>query len=424
MITSVMNSARSQALVFAYIVTCCAVIFMHVYLNPTEVWDMLGYAASVHSYNGLGIAEIHASVLADLRTYSSATTYHDLTASSAYRITMATDPVAFSQQIPFYKIRLLYVMLIDGLNKLGFDLFESMHFLSAGFGSVTLLIVYLGLRNHVLPLLWLFLPVVFFGVTNDMAIVQQGGVDTFALFWLSLTIVCYARGSKLFLPVLALCVLVRTDLVLFAAMMFAVQLLADKSNRIQTVLWGMATVAMYLGVNAWAGNYGWFALIHFVFVTDLIATHPVEYSQIRSFNFQDYWAFLTFPHAWVNSWLWICIGCALASVTSYLWYRKTLSTTLLKQNFSVVQRLNIACIICVAYVVLHYLLFPILLMRFFLATCLFMTMSLFSTFSYIYHVRNIAVEKLSKPEPKHTLLTGIKFTGIEQMPDQTERRSA
>lgn len=382
------DNARYQTLTLAFIVSCSVSIFIFALLNPFDVWDMLGYAASVHSLNGIEISELHATVFTDFEAHASAAAYKELTASSSYRMTMSTDPEAFSQQIPFYKIRLLYVLLLDALTKFGLGIFESMHIVSAGSGSAGLLLAYLGLRSQVHSLLWFIMPIVFFGVTTNLLIVQQGGVDAFAFFWISLTVICYVRSSKLLLPTLALCVLVRTDLIIHVALMFAVLLLTDRSSRKQIVMWGGLTLAAYFTVNAWAENFGWYSLIHFVFVSDMSATHPAVYSKIRSFNLHDYMRFLLSTHGWVSSWLWLCIGSALTSFFGYFWYCIKPTAQSLVQPFLAMQRLNIIAFVCVAYVVLHYLLFPALFMRFFVGPCFFMVVSMLSTFSYVYRSKS------------------------------------
>lgn len=386
---SFVEHARYQTVTLALILASCAYIFIFSLLHPYDVWDMLGYAAAVQSLNGADISEIHATVFADFKTHTTAATYQELTTSTPYRMTMSTSPDAFSQQIPFYKIRLLYVLLLVAMTHMGFEVFESMHIVSAGFASAGLLLIYLGLRNQVHSLLWLLIPIVFVGVTTDLRIVQQGGVDTFAFFWMSLTIVCYVRGSKLLLPMLALCVLVRTDFIIHAALMFAVLLFSDKSNRKLIVIWGIATLLTYFALNEWAGNYGWFSLIHFVFVSDMSATHPADYSQYSSFNLQDYLGFVLTMDSWISKWLWLCIGCSLVSFSGYLWYCKTPSTQSLAHAFQATQRLNIACFICLAYVAIHYILFPAIFMRFFIGSCLFMVVSMLGTASYLYRVKYV-----------------------------------
>jgi hypothetical protein len=263
-----------------------------------------------------------------------------------------------------------------------------MHIISAGLGSASLLIIYLGLRKQVLSLFWLITPLVLFGVTIDLRTIQQGGVDIFAFFWLSLTIVCYVRNSKLLLPTVALCVLVRTDLIIFAALLLVVLLLTDKSNRKQITIWGIVTLTAYFSVNTWAGNYGWHALIHFVFVTDMSATHPAVYSQFSSFNFQDYLGFLVAPSSWISKWFWLCIGCFLVSFCSYYRLRKSLPSQTKFHAFLAMQRLNIICLLCIAYVVIHYLFFPAIFMRFFIGPCFFMVVSMLGTLSYAYRVRH------------------------------------
>jgi len=150
------------------------------------------------------------------------------------------------------------------MSKLGLGLYESIHVLTAGFGASALIIVYIGLREQIHSLFWLTTPLAIYAVTTDIELLQQGGVDTFAFFWMCLILVFYVRASKLLLPALAISVLVRTDLIILAAIIFALLLFQDKSNRKIIIAWGVATLVIYFSINAWAGNYGWYTLIHFV----------------------------------------------------------------------------------------------------------------------------------------------------------------
>ncbi len=402
--TSIIDTDRNRVLALLFIATYCIAQFAHTLLNPSEVWDMLGYAASVHSLTGASSAEIHATVFSDLKAYATPAEYQELTSSTPYRITMSTDPEAFSQQIPFYKIRLLYVFLLLALTKCGIGMYEATHILSAAFANAGILVLFLGLRNYVHSVLWIVVPVFFYGITTNQLLIQQGGVDTFAFFWMSLTVVCYLRGSKFMLPALALCVLVRTDLIIHAALMFTVLLLTDKTIRTQVVLWGLATLVIYFTVNTWAGNYGWKALIYFVFVTEMSATHPAIYSAHVNFSVSEYLGFIFNRYDWISKWLWLSIGCALASLFVYFRYLRPPANHSPRDKDSLMAwRMNIVSATCVAYVVLHYLLFPAIFMRFFIGSCLLMVLAMLCTATHLFSLKYAAVprgrENISTAQP-------------------------
>jgi len=387
---------RYQQLTLAYMSLCSLAIFAYAILNPLYVWDMLGYVAAVHQLNGVDTSQLHHYVFSELKANTTSAVFQELTSGTPYRLTMSKDPEAFIQQIPFYNIRVLFVLLIDAMSKLGLGLYESIHVLTAGFGASALIIVYIGLREQIHSLFWLTTPLAIYAVTTDIELLQQGGVDTFAFFWMCLILVFYVRASKLLLPALAISVLVRTDLIILAAIIFALLLFQDKSNRKVIIAWGVATLVIYFSINAWAGNYGWYTLIHFVFVTDMSATHPAVYSQFKSFGLYDYLGFLFSLHSWISKWFWVCIGCSLVSLFVYGFLYKKHYQQLHDKSFVGMQRMNIFCVISIAYIILHYMLFPAFFMRFFIGSCFFMILSMFSSFSYLSHARGESEDVLQR----------------------------
>ena len=138
-----------QAFALAVVITFCLLCLIVPLLNPVDNWDMLGYAASIKSLYGLDVAAIHTSVFAEYKSSATALHFEQLTADSSYRRTMHTDAEAFYQQIPFYKIRVLYVLLLTAASQAGVNVFTAMHFFSPFFGAAAFLTLYLGMRHHV-----------------------------------------------------------------------------------------------------------------------------------------------------------------------------------------------------------------------------------------------------------------------------------
>jgi len=359
------------------------VIFINVILDPYPIWDMLGYAASVYSVKDLTAEQIHTTVYTGLRDNVDLATYLALTESNSYRLTMSLDAQAFNQQIPFYKIRVLYIVMLFVADSFGFDIFSSMHFLAAFFGSVGFLILYFAMRTHLHPFIWLLFPFIFFGITTNFLLLRQGGVDAFAFFWMSLLTALYFRNSKFLMPVLAISVLVRTDMILFAMLMYGILLLSDKKSLNTVVAWALITVACFITVNVWAGNYGWFTLIYFVFSSNMTATHPEIYSVEGAFTLSQYMEFIFSAYSWVSPWLWLSIGCGILSMIVFTVLVATNSGQ--RENEQIInqaKKINLYGAICFAYILLHYLLFPAFFMRFFTGHCVFMVLSLLCTLQY------------------------------------------
>ena len=380
-----------------------AVNFMITIANPIAFWDMLGYAASVYSLTSSDPTVIHTAVFSDFKSYASPAVYQELTASSEYRATLASDPNGFYQQIPFYKIRFFYVLILYAFAQLGFSIFDAINIVSATFSSAALLVLFLGLRNHLHSLLWILTPIAFYGVTTDLTVVRAGGVDAFAFFWVSLTVVAFVRGHRYLLPLIALSVMVRTDLVIHAALLFGVLLLLDRSNWRNIAMWGLACLVMYAGINVWAGNYGWSTLIYFVFVSEMSATHPEVYAQY-TFTVKDYIGFIFNNTEWISTWFWLTLGCGTLSLMLFFTTTTAPLRNVSSATYFAVKRLNIVGVISLAYIALHYLLFPSIYMRFFTGQCMLLVIALFATVSYIYSTKRATSPQDTK-DPDHLMPT-------------------
>lgn len=380
------------------IVLLCAIAFLAYPLaNPVDNWDMLGYAASVKSLGGIDPDTIHKSVFAEYKEYATKAHFHELTASSNYRLTMHSDAEAFNQQIPYYKIRIAYVLILALLAKAGIGLFEAMHVVSAISGSAAFLAIYFGLRKHVHSLFWIVTPFFYFKISQDLALLQYAGVDTFAFLWMAATVIAFVKNHRMLLPLLAVTVLIRTDLIIYVGLMFLVVVTLDRTLWGKVAFWGIVTLALYFGVNNWSGNLGWSTLIHFVFISDMAATHPEVFAKY-SFDLTQYLGFIFRTPEWVSSWLWLAFGfSATTLVACYLWFETTAPASHTHDYF-VAKRLIIIGVVCCAYIVAHYLLFPALWMRFFYGQCYLTLISLFGLLSYLLKTQTShhKVEKVVK----------------------------
>jgi len=377
-------SDQNRLFVLAYIVLSTISMFLYAIFNTIPVWDMLGYAATVHSLDGVNPTDIHSVVYSDMKLHTTKGIFHELTMGSSYRQVMFNDTEAFIQQIPFYKMRVVFILLISALNELGLNIFFAMHFLSAFFGAAGFFLAFLGFRNLVHWIFWVLAPLIFFGITLDLSFLQHGGIDAFAFFWLALAIVLYIRQSKFLLPILALCVLIRTDFILFTLMMMSILWLTEKADRKNIIIWCCVAVLSYVLVNLWAGNLGWFALIHFVFVSDMQATHPAEYSLNRTFDLADYLGFLFSYSGWTSKWVWLSFASAGFCLGIHAWLALRSNSEKHLASYDQRKSLLFICVVSCAYVVLHYVLFPALFMRYFIGPYLFMCLCLFATLTQLF----------------------------------------
>lgn len=384
-VSSVLVDSDSTRQLAAVVVWLSAIIiFAYSLFNPQEEWDLLGYAASVLSLGGAEQSTLPAQVYGELKAYAPPELYRELTAGSTYRTAMHNDAEAFSQQVPFYKIRLIFIGLIWLMTKVGIGMFEAMHLLSAVCGSAGFLLIYLSLRRYVHSLFWIVCPWLFYEFSQNLEVIRSGGVDPLAFLWVAVTYLGFIHRSNWLLPVLALSVLVRTDLLIHVVIMCGAVYWSDRNIATlkSVILCVLAAVVLYLGVNSWAGNYGWYTVFYFVFGTGTTATHPEIYSRVN-FDIQLVLNAIMSP-GWISGWFWVAIISALLCwVACWSCLSNCVKHSVDDAAAQLINRLVFISGIAVAYVVLHYVLFPVIHMRFFVAQCYFMVLALFGLCSYV-----------------------------------------
>jgi len=102
-----------RAVAFATMLISSISIFWYSLINPIDHWDMLGYAASLMSLTGMDIGTLHETVYSEMQNFTSKAKFEELVGSTSYRVSMYQDAEAFAQQIPFFKIRVLFIWMLD-----------------------------------------------------------------------------------------------------------------------------------------------------------------------------------------------------------------------------------------------------------------------------------------------------------------------
>lgn len=372
---SLEQPGRSLTVIAQVIVLATALgVLFYAMNNPVQNWDILGYAASVISLENSDPAFIHASVYQQFETYADIANFKRLTENHSYRETMFQDAAAFYQQIPFYKIRILLIVLIAGLVELGFNIFVAAHFLSAVFTSLAVLVFYYAFRKRIHPALWLLLSVILYG----FKIHQFAGVvtaDSLAFLWLGL--ICYAfinkKWSMLYI-FLASSVFVRTDLIVLVALFCAYLMVFEPRLRIQTVAAGVVTIVAYLSINHFVGNYGWSTVFYYAVVSKMMATHPLDYMTLGISTEQYLSAVFGNLDMFYSGREYILYG---AVTLVYLVVSRPINIARFSDPVFVV------VVISLLYVLIHYLLFPLLFARFFVGQFLLTALALLAAVSAI-----------------------------------------
>src|SRR5690606_25574303 len=89
--------------------------------EPYYNWDMLGYIGVAERLGGATAAEAHRRAYDLAYRHAPPAQYSWLVEGGPYQQAVAADPVAFEQQLPFYRVKPAYPLLILGLDRLGVD---------------------------------------------------------------------------------------------------------------------------------------------------------------------------------------------------------------------------------------------------------------------------------------------------------------
>lgn len=195
----------------------------------------------------------------------------------------------------------------------------------------------------------------FYKYTMDFDVVRQILADSLSCVWVVFICIAYLRKSFLLLPMIALSVFVRVDLIIFSGLLLL--MLAMTNNRksyLPLVTCGLMLLLSFLLVQHWAGSYGWQTLYYFAIISDMIATHPSVYGEL-GFTFQEYLKSLIYPHRWVSKMYW---ATALFSIVSFM----ICKLGSLNEDHKKICRISTVCLL---YIVAHYLIFPQMYLRFF-----------------------------------------------------------
>jgi hypothetical protein len=388
MINALTTTDMLKKVAAIWMIACSALLFTFAVTHPLAEWDMLVYAASAEKLNGTPANEIHAKVYDDLQAKLSAEEFQRITQGDSYRTAMYEDEGAFLEQMPFYRIRVTFNSILAFAGRSGIGIYEAGHFVSATAFTICFLLVWLGFRQYIHPLFQLTMPVLFYKYTRELEVMQQILADSLASMWVAIICVAYTQKSRFLLPLIAVAVLVRVDLFIFSGLMLMLLLLTEPKHRFPAVFaCGAFLVTAFLLVQNWADSYGWKTLYYFAFISEMSATHPSIYSHI-AFTFQEYVTALYDPPRWISKMYLVTVLCSM--VTLIFWnHARGLS------EFE--HRVCRVSGICIIYITAHYMIFPQMYLRFFVAQN-FMVFTGFAVIMTCYIESRRRSKSLAPPE--------------------------
>lgn len=256
-------------------------------MRPAFNYDLLPYAALSKEIRGAGSQqEVYGELQARLGRSRFANFYLD----SPYRKRMRADDRFFHANLPFYRIKPLYVVLCSLLALLiGSDVVATYAVSSLAVAAAVLLSWAIprrigaptGAWQLVLPLSW--------AVAGGLNLAQLstpdalGALLTLLLVWIALAESWTAWRAACLILTAALVVAARIDTALFVVTLCICEAVLRPNHRRVAMLVGVAALATYFGINRLTGSYGYVALLNMavidhdrLLVPDFVP-HPLGY---------------------------------------------------------------------------------------------------------------------------------------------------
>ncbi|MGC3940452.1 hypothetical protein ACOTTU_21840 [Roseobacter sp. EG26] len=250
--------------------------------RPVAHWDVITYVASAFKSLGLSGQELHEKTYEVIKNAYDPAIFGILAGSpeasghGEYRYTIFSDPIALEQQLPFYRIRVAYIFLLNILAPVTGGLVGAAQIISAfSAGLITLVTGWALMQGPraLPPLLALGIVPVLVAGAGVIGAGQMETPDALASLVALLALLLMHSNRLVAFVLLVLLVLIRTDGVLLTGLA-VILLLAERETRVRYYLLAGLSVALYFFVNHHYGNYGHLTLFNFTLMNDAPDPYP------------------------------------------------------------------------------------------------------------------------------------------------------
>jgi len=258
-------------------------------LRPNYNWDMIAYMGCVVKNDNADSEALHKKTYEILRQEIGDGRADLLSSGNNYRSTMESDHNAFSENLPFYTIRVVYLAIVSFFFKLGIPLSFATVLPSLISVFLLILLIYRVLNKEfdnifvasVISIIILFLP-------QTISLARLSTPDALSTLLLLLITVMYLYNSNwiLIFLVMAISIMTRTDNIIWCGLLlfFETFFPSDMKNKWLVISFGVCLILIYFALNVTHENGGWEILFYHSFIQ--IQNFPL--SLTPALTFKDY----------------------------------------------------------------------------------------------------------------------------------------
>jgi len=352
------------------VITLMMLVFIMVFslltlTKPTYEWDLLPYMANaMQIVQEKSIDELHAEVYQAVQGTVPSGAYKDLLGTPS-RLVLSEDSEAFRQTMTFfYDARIIYNHIMAGMLSLGLNPVFAYYFFSTLCVVISLLLLIKLIPARVPIGMHFVMPfiVLAFGL---MTVARLATPDALAaLTTIALYFLLFRNKVYLLLALLPFVIFIRTDLILMLGLFHAYLLFGNRAAKSLVVLSGVLTIGAYLFLNHIIVDADpWSSLIGYNFGPK--PTHPEEY--VFPVPFLDYLGYLKLGVLSFSYNPMFFIFCMLTIMGIVLMTARFFAEPTKMKMTTLQADLLFLIVSCMAYFLLHFMLFPVNWTRFFAA---------------------------------------------------------
>lgn len=351
--------------------------------RPFHNWDMIMYIAAAKSFEEKDVVALHNFTYDQLKESVSKSEFDALTKGD-YRYTVFQDPQAFAEQLPFYQIRPVYILMVYLLYKMGLPIAFSTHFISGIAVGSAILVLFTLSRSYLSFFLSLMLPflAIIFGIF-DLAKYSTPDGLAFLAYIFAVYLLIRKRILSLFV-LLPFIVGIRTDLFIFSILLYACSWILFREMRKWCILSLMVSIGVYIAIISHWNNPGWATTFYFTLVH--VLSYPISVPPVLRPTDYLYVLAKGAVKAGTDKTFLLYLLISLVFIYYHTMVRKEDGDRHQSiQSFKFVDLLypvSLVGAISIVYVGVHFLLFPVVWTRFFTAPYLM------TSFAVLHSIRN------------------------------------
>jgi hypothetical protein len=237
-------------------------------VQPQYTWDLVGYIGC--SVNSTDAKVIHKTTFDAIQHLSND---KEIQLDNPYRLDVSANPYHFAEQLPFYSIKPLYVILVKGLHRLGMPFAKATVAISAASNFLLAVLLWYWLASYLSGVALAATSTLIMLSPNILALSRWPTPDLLGTLLASVGLYLIVERRLYFWgsAFLVLDVWVRTDALVLAGIVFAALLLSRKFDLSDFAALSLLALTSYFTINHFAGNYGWSALFYNSFLGGLVA---------------------------------------------------------------------------------------------------------------------------------------------------------